>query len=300
MADSSSPQRLHSALHSASEPPSTPTILACPLLLSLLPPEELLPELGHELKTPLAGIMGLSQVMQRQASSGERSAQYAALIHQKSQQLLVAINDLLDLTQLCTHQFVLQLQAAELYSIFTTAQQVAQRIAGQTLVVEVAELGKNSGQSEPEPEQRTEQWIVADRARVEQLLIHLLGYLLLQNLSEHRIILRLTSWGTWMCFTLRMPSLTLSDNELISLGWTGQFSISAASAVPYRSGAVLKFLLAHRLSQLQGAEITCRSDAQVGTEITVLFPRDLTQTTQLRFQHHPLRSRPPMLEPSGP
>jgi His Kinase A (phospho-acceptor) domain len=270
----SNPHALHSALHSTNEPLSVPTILACPLPLSLLPPEELLPELGHELKTPLSGIMGLAQVMQRQAGQGDRNAQYASLIHQKSQQLLIAINDLLDLTQLCTHQFILQLQAVEFYSAFNTALQVAQRISGQTVSVSMPQdLAK------PEPVQ--EQWIVADRVRVEQFLIHLLGYLLLQSPLERTLSLRLSPWGGWMCLTLNVSPLILSDNELISLGWAGQPSISDVSAVPYRSGAMLKFLLARRLAHLQGAEMTWCSDAQSGTEVTVLFPRDLTRTTTL-------------------
>jgi hypothetical protein len=265
---------LHSAFHSASEPLSVPTILACPLPLSLLPPEELLPELGHELKTPLSGIMGLAQVMQRQAGQGDRNAQYASLIHQKSQQLLIAINDLLDLTQLCTHQFILQLQAVEFYSAFNTALQVAQRISGQTILV-------CRPQDSAKPEYGQEQWIVADRVRVEQFLIHLLGYLLLQSPAERTLTLHLFPWGQWICLTLTVSSLTLSNNELISLGWAGQPSLSEASAVPYRSGAVLKFLLAQRLAHLQGAEMSWCSDAQSGTEVTVLFPRDLTRTTTL-------------------
>jgi His Kinase A (phospho-acceptor) domain len=286
MAASSNSYTLHSALHSASETLSVPTILACPLPLSLLPPEELLPELGHELKTPLSGIMGLSQVMQRQAGQGDwanptlrdRNAQYAGLIHQKSQQLLIAINDLLDLTQLCTHQFILQLQAVEFYSAFNTALQVAQRIAGETVSVT---MRQDSNSSEHGSEPNSEQWVIADRVRVEQFLIHLLGYLLLQSPPERTLTLRLSPWGRWMCLTLSVSPLVLSDHELISLGWVGQPSLSDASAVPYRSGAVLKFLLARRLAHLQGAEITWRSDAQCGTEATVLFPRDLTRTTAI-------------------
>ncbi len=276
------PHALHSALHSANEPLSVPTILACPLPLSLLPPEELLPELGHELKTPLSGIMGLAQVMQRQAGQGHRNAQYASLIHQKSQQLLIAINDLLDLTQLCTHQFILQLQAVEFYSAFNTALQVAQRISGQTVSVSILP-------DSTQPAQGQEQWIVADRVRVEQFLIHLLGYLILQSPPERTLTLHLFPWGRWMCLTLNVSPLILSDNELISLSWTGQTSTSDASAAPYQSGVMLKLLLARRLAHLQGAEMTWRSNALSGTEVTVIFPRDLTHTTTL--------ARPPIASP---
>ncbi len=282
MADSGNPNLLHSALRSPNVPLSIPTILACPIPFSLLPPEKLLPELGHELKTPLTGIMGLAQVMQR-SSSGERSAQYAELIYQKSQQLLTAINDLLDLTQLCTQQFVLQLQSVEFYSVFDTALQTVQRMSGSPLIL------KQLAPSPPEA-QRFEQWMIADRARLEQLLIHLLGYLCLQGVQE--LTLHLISWGPWIRMTLHIPTLTLSDAQLISLSWTNQASDPAFLTVPNQSGTVLKFLLARRLAQLQGAEMSCRSSLEFGTEVTVLFPRDLTCTTcnpeQLRADSGPV------------
>ncbi|MCG9893305.1 MAG: hypothetical protein MH252_19810 [Thermosynechococcaceae cyanobacterium MS004] len=323
MADFTPSPVLHSALQNSSEPlngamsgpMNGPAILACPLPLSLVPPEELLPELGHELKTPLAGIMGLSQVMQRQAGLGDRSVQYAGLIHQKSQQLLIAINDLLDLTQLCTHQFVLQLQSVEFYSAFKTALQVAQRISGQTIAINInsgsIDSGKNDQASDasaqiPSPSQsptgtadswlppHLEHWVVADQSRVEQLFIHLLGYLFLQSSPQsssqsslgRTLTVDISPWGHWSCFKIKMTPLALSDHELISLGWSGQPLGADASAVPYRSSAVLKFLLARRLAHLQGAELTWRSDKPAGqtthaTEVAVWFPRDLTHTTPL-------------------
>ena len=269
MADPGNSNLLHSALRSPTTPLSVSTILACPLPFPFLPPEKLLPELGHELKTPLTGIMGLAQVMQR-SSSGERSAQYADLIYQKSQQLLTAINDLLDLTQLCTQQFVLQLQSVEFYSVFDTALQSVQRMSGRPLTLQLPPKLKSDAQ-------RPEQWITADRARVEQLLIHLLGYLSLQKVES--LTLRTVSWGPWMKIALRASTLTLSDGQLASLGWSSQASDAALMGLAHQSGTVLKFVLARRLAQLQGGEVSCRSSPQLGTEVGVLFPRDLTGTT---------------------
>ncbi len=141
-------------------PGSVPTILVCPLPIPGLPHEQLLPELSHELKTPLTGIMGLAQVLQRYPIA-DREHQYAELIYQKSQQLLVSIHDLFDLS------------------------------------------------------------------------------------------------------------------------WPHQSSGSCTSAMPGRSGAVLKFLLAKQLAQLHGGDVSWTIRSSLETEVTVLLPRDLTRATVL-------------------
>jgi hypothetical protein len=266
---------MHPALSGANGPPMewpTPTILVCPLPLSALTADYLLPELSHEIKTPLSGIMGLAQIMQRQTGAiAAREYQYADLIYQKSQQLLIAINDLLDLTQLSTRQFVLHLHPVELNSVLNTARQTAQRSTG--LVFNWTNLSE--GEKDP-----TEHWIIADPSRLEQLFTHLINALLLQSPIERHTELSFRSSGDWMAITLSLTPLQLSENELIHLGWPYQPSSSQVSSLPSRSDAVLKGLLARQLTQLHGGDIAWNSDAAAKTSVTVCLPCDLTRTTQ--------------------
>jgi His Kinase A (phospho-acceptor) domain/Histidine kinase-, DNA gyrase B-, and HSP90-like ATPase len=259
---------------------SIPTILVCPLPISALAHEHLLPELSHELKTPLTGIMGLSQVIQRRTSTTtDREHQYADLIYQKSQQLLLAVNDLLDLTQLSTHQFVLQLRPIELSAVLNAANQTALRSAG----LEPHPSKENNPDKEP-----TEHWIIADPTRLEQLFTHLLGYLLLHSPPNGFVRIEIQSGGAWIAVTLTHPSIYLSEDEQVYLGWPYQPRSAKTSAVSSRSGVELKFLLARQLAQLHGGEITCTSDPTLGTSVTVLLPKDLSRTTGLGRSPSPI------------
>jgi hypothetical protein len=279
----SSHQSMHPALSGADSFPldlSIPTILVCPLPISALAHEHLLPELSHELKTPLTGIMGLSQVIQRRTSTTpDREHQYADLIYQKSQQLLVAVNDLLDLTQLSTHQFVLQLRPIELSAVLNAANQTALRSAG---------LEPNPSKESNADEEPAEYWIVADPTRLEQLFTHLLGYLLLHSPPNGFVQIEIQSRGVWIAVTLTHPSIDLSEDEQVYLGWPYQPKSAKTSAVSSRSGVELKFLLARQLAQLHGGEITCTSDPTSGTSVTVLLPKDLSRTTGLGRSPSPI------------
>jgi His Kinase A (phospho-acceptor) domain len=261
---------LHPAIYGTDPlPGNVPTILVCPLPLPGFPHEQLLPELSHELKTPLAGIMGLAQVLQRDPTPrADRECQYADLIYQRSQQLLVSINDLFDLAQLCTHQFVLQLRPIELSSVVKTALKVAQHTTPADLPI-IASTHAND---------ETEFWMMGDLSRVEQLLTHLIGYFAAQSLPGSHPVLTLRSHQSWLSITLMGALQAESVQAQAHLRWPYELE-SGTSTMPGRSGAVLKFLLAKQLAQLHGGDVSWTIQSTLDTEVTVLLPRDLTRAT---------------------
>jgi His Kinase A (phospho-acceptor) domain len=262
---------LHPALYGVETAPgSVLTILVCPIPLSRFPHEQLLPELSHELKTPLTGIMGLAQVLQRDTSPMEdREHQYAALIYQRSQQLLVSINDLFDLAQLCTHQFVLQLHPVDLFSVVKTALKVAQNTTA---------VGLPQAVSVHPSSESTELWMMGDLRRVEQLLTHLISYFAAQG-SSGSSLLALRSHDSWISITLRGVLCAESGQGQAHLSWPYPSLEPSAAVMPGRSGTVLKFLLAKQLVQLHGGDVSWSIQASLETEVTVLLPRDLTRAT---------------------
>jgi His Kinase A (phospho-acceptor) domain len=263
---------LHPALYGTEGVhPGVPTILVCPLPLPGFPHEQLLPELSHELKTPLTGIMGLAQVLQRDTTPiVGREHQYADLIYQSSQQLLVSIGDLFDLAQLCTHQFVLQLRPIDLAGVVKTALKVARHATPSD------RPRIESATTHPE---NIELWMMGDLRRVEQLLTHLIGYFAAQSLPGSHPKMTLRSHHSWLSLTL-MGRLQLVS-ALEPGHWSEPYpSLNACvSSLPGRSGTVLKFLLAQQLAQLHGGDVSWSVQPSLETEVTVLLPRDLTRST---------------------
>ncbi|MGB8698386.1 MAG: HAMP domain-containing sensor histidine kinase, partial [Thermosynechococcaceae cyanobacterium] len=208
----------------------TPTVWVCPLPLSVLSHEQLLSELSHELKTPLTGIMGLAQVIQRQRNPvAGREQQYADLIYQKSQQLLIAINDLFDFTQLSIRQFVLQLRPLDLTPIFKTALQTAQRAIGPM----------SDGEAQfVQDDAATEHWMVADPTRLEQLFTHLTSYLLLLSPGERQLHLAVHTQNNWTAITLTAIPARCANTGQADFTGSNPFSALNTAIVPGESSAV--------------------------------------------------------------
>ncbi len=60
--------------------------------------------LSHEIRTPLNGIMGFSQILQERAFPFEKQKEFLNIIHDKADQLLHILNDILDLSKIEAEQ----------------------------------------------------------------------------------------------------------------------------------------------------------------------------------------------------
>ncbi len=82
--------------------------------------DSLLASISHELKSPLTGIVGLSNLMssQKLGDLNQRQTKYVQLIHNSGQKLMTIVNDLIELTSLTTGKFQLQPEEINLESLF--------------------------------------------------------------------------------------------------------------------------------------------------------------------------------------
>jgi hypothetical protein len=236
----------------------------CPLNLPHSFPPFLLRELGHELKTPLTGLLGLAQLFRADIKpNSQRQSQFANLIYQKAQQLLVAIYDLMDLSQLNCAQFSLNVEALELASVIQAAWQAAIAQYDEAHLDLVPDLQTDVG------------WIIADEIRLKQLLIHLISHFLVQVPKGSTLSVRSAEQGDWVVIRCRAAAYWLTEHQQLFLSQCYGMEDPAPRAFSDIS-THFKLLLTTFLVQLKGGTAFFRSNEPMGTEYTILLPKDVT------------------------
>jgi signal transduction histidine kinase len=296
--------------------------------------DELLACLGHELKTPLTAILGLSSLLNK-ATLGQlndRQRYYTYLIHQSSRHLMDVVNDVLDLTRLETHfqginpvESTLALHPApenpedstgdsigptpnptnpsvsypelDLEALCNQAFAQAQqrwRSLQDPQVLQPNPLSSDPGapsSTAPDPtapelvnlSQLTPTYqlelasnllqLTIDPIHLRQILTHLLtnALKLTQSTQQETIGVRVHNWNDhWLAFTVwdsgcgipaaKQPWLF---QKFLHLGLSKQVTVK---------GVELGLMLARRLAQIQGGDITFTSQEGKGSEFTLLLP----------------------------
>lgn len=164
----------------------------------------LLRAIGHELKSPLTGILGLSNLLdsQKLGELNPRQAEYIKLIHNSGQELMTVVQGLIELTNLTTGKFELQLEEIELESLFNHLyQQTIAKLqtidrAESNLLISTSGIKLNI---EPELE-----IAIADRLRLWSILSHLmLETVRFSGASSIAIEIEVRSEGEYMAITIQ-------------------------------------------------------------------------------------------------
>ena len=125
---------------------------------------EFLAHMSHELRTPLNGILGYTQILQRDKTASDKQKHGISVIHQCGTHLLTLINDILDLSKieaqklaLCVDDFCLPPFLTELVEVFRI--KAEQEDIGFTYICTP----------------NLPQFVRTDEKRLRQVLINLLG-----------------------------------------------------------------------------------------------------------------------------
>ncbi|NCJ07719.1 hypothetical protein GS597_14615 [Synechococcales cyanobacterium C] len=233
--------------------------------------EDFLAELSHDIKTPLTALVGLSNVLQekRLGTLSQRQTKYLQLIYQKSQQLLLIMNDLLDLTQIRTQRLMLHPETVEIESLCQDA--ITQALRRHSL---------EQGTPHPpdlvipvniDPELTD---VVADPSRLRQSLVLLLCQSLGLITASDQIGLQVKNWGRWVAWTVWDTGMGIpSAQQHLIFQTPVVFEASPTKLYQTRLG----FILARRLAQLQGGDVTFLSTPQQPNHMTLLLPAKLPQ-----------------------
>jgi signal transduction histidine kinase len=233
--------------------------------------DELLASISHELKTPLTSVSSLSNLLKdrRLGELTDRQAQYAQLIYQSSRQLMRVVNRISDLSRIENDQLELNLEKTEI-------RQICDRAYQQTLALQddLEILPKPKFTLDLAPEA---QMLLADPLRLTQMLVNLLSNALKFTPPEGQIGLQVKRWGVWVAFTVWDTGIGIPESQQ---PWIFQRFQPLENPLTHQfEGTGLGLVLAQRLAQLHGGEITFTSQVGQGSQFTLLLPVHSQRTT---------------------
>jgi signal transduction histidine kinase/DNA-binding NarL/FixJ family response regulator len=125
---------------------------------------EFLSNMSHELRSPLNGVLGYAQLLQRSQSLNRSDKKGLEIIHQSGHHLLTLINDILDLSKIEARQMELNPQELHLRSfLHGIAELIRMRAEEKELLFRF------------EAEEDLPIGVLADEKRLRQILLNLLG-----------------------------------------------------------------------------------------------------------------------------
>ena len=245
--------------------------------LNCLKKNEFWASIGHDLKSPLTSIIGLSSLLKEQKTGqlNQRQTRYAELIYRSGRQLMKIVNDILELTILSNGKLQLNLEPIKIKSLCDEAyEQVFTRLEELSKIEEKA-LIKPKFELVIEPGLDT---ILADRVRLRQILIYLLDNALKfiqgQETSfsqpKRNIEITINYWSSWVAINICDNGIGIKE-EVQHLILERHFSSEHSCDYNYQN-AGLGLILAQQLTRAHGGDISFVSSWGRGSRFTVLLP----------------------------
>lgn len=222
--------------------------------------DDLMADLGHELKTPLNAIMGFAETMREETFGplgSEKYREYAELIHGSGAHLMELIGAILDAAKLEAGRYALE---PALVAPGPLARDCAEMIRGEAekagldLIVSIAPDLPDA---------------MIDRRAVKQILINLLSNAV-KFTATGGVSLSVSEKCGAIDFTVRDTGVGMSEEALSKLG--GRFTEACQTGVRGTKGAGLGLSLAFSMARLHGGALKLASAPGEGTTARLTLP----------------------------
>jgi signal transduction histidine kinase len=225
---------------------------------------QFLANMSHELRTPLNAVIGFAEMMSAETFGplgSPRYQEYANAIRGSGAHLLALINDILDLSRLDAGQSDLIDEALDVEEISET---VLTMVAGQAKAANI-EVSSNIAPNLP--------LLKADRRRVKQVLINLLANAIKFTPAGGKVSLSAAeAKDGGLVLAVADTGIGIAKEDIPkALERFGQVDSKLSRRY---EGAGLGLPLAKQLMELHGGTLVLESELNVGTTVSVTFPRE--------------------------
>jgi signal transduction histidine kinase len=221
---------------------------------------EFLASVSHELRTPLNAIQGYTRIVLREAQLTDRQRLSLERVMTSSQNQLRLINNVLDYSRLEAGRMRLELEQLDLVQVLKDVLSQVEALA--------QERGLHVSMEVFPPMDRLP--TVSDRAKLEQVLVNLMGNAI-KFTSRGHIILRLRSEGGTAHLEVEDTGIGIPPEEQARVFERFRRTRSADASRTV-SGTGLGLAISQGLAQLLGGQIRLQSEEGQGSTFTVSLP----------------------------
>ncbi len=219
-----------------------------------------LANMSHELRTPLNSILGFSELLGDDTNGRIDEAtrrRFLAQIHSSGQHLLQLINDVLDLSKVEAGQTDLHLQPVELESMIDQVRATVEPLARSKAITLIIESS---------PDIR----LIADTAKVRQMLLNLLSNAIKFTPSGGRVDVRSRQFESWAEIAVSDTGIGIAEKDLGHL--FTEFHRLDTGPGPQQEGTGLGLVLTRRFAELHGGQVSVESELGKGSTFTMRLP----------------------------
>jgi len=232
----------------------------------------LLTYLGHELKTPLTSLLGLSSLLKtgRLGDLNARQSRYVSLIQQHCRRLAAWVNTLIDLGRIDSGALKLIPNLVDLSTVWREAHRQA--------ALRIGQEDRQTSVSSPFTADTAAISLIADPSRLRQMLTCLMQTTLATrtfvDADTQASPLKLDLWGNWIAFIAHGLDDGLCLDQLSQAASSLPFPTSPTTTPPISGeiGHWLEWLLVRKLAQLHGGELVLVAHPDDGVCPTLLLP----------------------------
>ena len=221
---------------------------------------EFLASMSHELRTPLNAILGFSELLSDDATDRFDKAtrrRFLDQIHSSGQHLLQLINDILDLSKVEAGQMELHLQSVELGRLIQEVRATIEPLARSKAIELNAESPREIS-------------LIADSAKVKQMLLNLVSNAIKFTPAGGRIDIRIRRLESWVEIAVSDNGIGIAKEDVGRL--FTEFQQLDAGPGRQQEGTGLGLALTRRFAELHGGQVVVESEVGKGSTFTLRLP----------------------------
>ena len=240
--------------------------------------EDYISDLIHELRNPIAAILGFAKMLQDEiyGSLNPKQMQYVAATFTTGEHLLELVNNYLDLAKINANQQELHPERLPVEDVCQAALAMLQAKARQKGLKLVLDIAKNID------------FCYADHLRLKQVLVNLLSNAI-KFTNKGSVTLQVTGTQDKINFAVIDTGIGISEVDCQKLFQPFQ-QIQTLLHRKY-PGTGLGLALSRKLIELHGGKITLTSKLGEGTCFTVSIPHSSVDATNLKSDSSPTNNR---------